>query len=241
MDAGRFGIAWIAARRMQKLLINLRHWNFFLAHSGNVWNLYPTADLNSLCYTIIYSPVLRFSRCVDMLHSAQKTIHLQNLTLRFTLTISKLAQALYLYADHILWLSRSGMVKTIDSKKWSDRANKYWIVSIVMNLCRDFYEFSRLFNDSLVFRNSFQKSLNRWNSREGGGQSSQCVYSYVCCNRAVFIDTTKNICDLFIPLTALGYTDLKPRTIGVLGVVSSMAAIIVLLQPTAKLLPWILT
>lgn len=192
--------------------------------------------------------VLRFGKCIDLLYAAQRTIHHTNVTLRLTLTLSKIAQALYLYADHIIWLSRSGLAKSVDAKKWNHTANKYWFVSIVVNLCRDFYELSRLIDRTLNSGNGRNKqTIYRWLfdtnthisalSKQDLTKASHQIYGYVYENRAIFIDTTKNLCDVFIPLTALGYTQLKPRTIGLLGVISSIAAIIVLLQPAAKLQP----
>lgn len=183
-----------------------------------------------------------------MLYAAQRTIHHTNVTLRLTLTLSKIASALFLYADHIVWLSRTGLVKSIDAKKWNDTANKYWFVSIVMNLCRDIYELSALIDRTLKTSNGRStQTINRWLfdtnanistlSKRDFARASHQAYAYAYENRAIFIDTIKNACDLFIPLTALGYTKLKPRTVGLLGVISSIAAIIVLLQPAAKLHP----
>lgn len=181
--------------------------------------------------------MLRFGRCIDVLHAAQRTIHLKDITLRFTLTLSKISQALFLYADHILWLSRSGMVKSINAKKWSDTANKYWFVSIVMNLCRDFYELSRLIEQSVSRGQTLNKMLSELKTKEQFVNLTRQTCLYVCDHREIFIDTMKNACDLFIPLTALGYTKLKPRTVGLLGVISSLAAIAILVQPNLKLTP----
>lgn len=192
--------------------------------------------------------VLRFGKCIDMLYAAQRTIHHTNVTLRLTLTLSKIASALFLYADHIVWLSRTGLGKSIDAKKWNDKANKYWFVSIVMNLCRDIYELSRLIDRTLNASNGRSKqTINRWLfdtnanistlSKQDFKTASHQAYQYIYENRAIFIDTVKNACDVFIPLTALGYTNLKPRTVGMLGVISSIAAIMVLIQPAAKLQP----
>lgn len=182
--------------------------------------------------------MLRFGRCIDLLHAARRSIHHRNLTLRLTLTLSKISQALYLYADHILWLSRSGVAKSFNANRWNDAANKYWLASIVINLCRDMYEVSKLFDQcgrsGSAIKRFGEISLK---SKTDLQNVSLQVYSYVQSNRSIFIDTTKNLCDVFIPLTALGYTNLKPRTIGMLGVISSIAGILVLLEPAAKLVP----
>ncbi|XP_055311873.1 peroxisomal membrane protein 11B [Sitodiplosis mosellana] len=213
------------------------------------WNSELIDKLKTLEYLLSsFRKLLRFGKCIDLMYAAQRTIHHTNVTIRLTLTLSKIAQALYLYADHILWLSRSGLAKSIDAKKWNDTANKYWFVSIVVNLCRDIYELSRLIDRTLNAGNGRNKqTLYRWIfdtntnistlSKRDLTKASHQMYAYTYENRAIFIDTTKNLCDIFIPLTALGYTKLKPRTVGLLGVISSIAAIIVLLQPAAKLQP----
>lgn len=192
-------------------------------------------------------PVLRFGRCVDLMYAAHRSVHHANVFLRFTITMSKIAQALYLYCDHIIWLSRTGLTKSIDANKWNRTANKFWFVSIVMNLCRDFYELSKLMERTFHGNGSTKRTINRWLfdtnanisllSKNDLTNASLQAYSYMYENRAIFLDATKNLCDVFIPLTGLGYTRLKPRTVGLLGVISSIAALIVLIQPAAKLQP----
>lgn len=61
----------------------------------------------------------------------------------------------------------------------------------------------------------------------------------VCVNnhQAVIVDTIKNVCDVFIPLSSLGYSKLSPKYQGILGVISSIAGLFEILYPTAKLLP----
>lgn len=138
-------------------------------------------------------------------------------------------------------------MKSINAKKWNDTANKYWFVSIVINLCRDVYELAKLIDETFG-RNGGKKSVENFmfgmntvhfsiQSKRDLMDASLKAYSYIYRNRAVFIDTTKNLCDLFIPMTALGYTKLRPSTVGILGVISSIIGIMVLVQPTTKLLP----
>lgn len=159
--------------------------------------------------------------------------------LRLTLTLSKIAQALFLYADHIIWLSRTGLFKRIDAIKWNKRANKYWLLSIVLNLCRDFYEIIKLMDSTTSHNKTIHgKSCpSRICSMQDFLQIAMRCYGCIYINQAIFVDTIKNLCDVFIPLTGLGYTKLSPRSIGILGVISSLAGLIVILKPTAKLIP----
>ena len=110
-----------------------------------------------------------------------------------------------------------------------------------MNLSRDVYEIIRILDISKYssgkrVRSSVTEAVSIGSTKEAlqvGLQAYQCIYEH----KAVFVDTVKNCCDFFIPLTALGYTKLNPRTIGLLGVISSVAGIIAMVQPGAKLVP----
>ncbi|CAH2042551.1 unnamed protein product, partial [Iphiclides podalirius] len=71
-------------------------------------NKYSVDRIKSLENTLsTFRKVLRLGRCVDIFYTALNSIHIEDPFLRFTLTTSKLAHALYLYADHIVWLSKS--------------------------------------------------------------------------------------------------------------------------------------
>ncbi|CAG5029505.1 unnamed protein product [Parnassius apollo] len=103
-------------------------------------NKYSVDRVKSLENTLgTFRKVLRLGRCIDIFYTAFNNIHIEDPFLRFTLTTSKLAHALYLYADHIVWLSKSGFLRS-DSDGWSQTANRFWLLSIIANLARDFYE-----------------------------------------------------------------------------------------------------
>lgn len=176
--------------------------------------------------------VLRFGRCIDTLHSTLALFRHDNQTVKTTLILSKIAHSLFLLADHILWLGRSDLW-TVRTDKWVNIANKYWLYSLVMNLTRDFYEISTILakERSIILPSSGLTSLNDY--LDLGSNVLKCALR----NKQVVVDTVKNGCDFFIPLTALGHTNLSPGTIGWLGVVSSLAGLVVLVEPLMKLSP----
>lgn len=183
--------------------------------------------------------MLRFGKCLDVFYASLRTIHYPDLAIRVTLTMGKLSQALFLFADHFLWLARTGLFKSIDAKKWGKYANKYWLLSIIMNLCRDVYEIFRLLDlHKASAKCGISRSVPvRLNSPKDFSRLALQSYVLFLGHKDVFVDTVKNVCDFFIPLTALGYTKLTPRTIGILGAISSIAGLIALIEPTAKLTP----
>jgi peroxin-11B len=66
---------------------------------------------------------------------------------------------------------------------------------------------------------------------------SSKAFTYLDMHKDIVLDTLKNGCDFFIPFTSLGFIKLSPKTIGMLGVISSVAGLLVILEPRAKLLP----
>lgn len=162
-------------------------------------------------------------------------MHIEDPVLRTSLTISKLAHALYLFADHIVWLTKSGFLKK-DSESWNRTANKYWLLSIIANLARDFYEMYHVLE---LNRTTYLRPSELFNGRMNFIQSDNWKYWYslVNCHKDVFLDTFKNSCDLFIPLTALGFTKLSPSAVGLLGAMSSLAALVTIVKPITKLVP----
>lgn len=171
---------------------------------------------------------------MDSLYSVTSTFRCPDLFIRVTLTLSKVTNSLFLFADHLIWLARSGFLKNIDSNKWTELSNRYWLLTILLNLARDLYEIQRILfsQKNFIFGNTVgKKNVSHYL------YVLYKAFSVVKVRKDVVIDTVKNVCDLWIPLTALGRVKLHPRTVGLLGAVSSVAALIALSQTSAKLLP----
>lgn len=184
--------------------------------------------LKSLEYSFsTFRKLLRLGRCVESLYGALSTMHYNDITVRFTTTLSKIANALFLLCDHILWAARAG-VADVNTDKWGRIAYKYWLYSIIMNLIRDFYEINR------ILEISRRKAGSRLAVR---AINTPVLYLIAAQHKDVLVDTVKNVCDVFIPMAALGYMKLSPGMVGLLGVVSSLAGIIPIIDPMYKLSP----
>lgn len=162
-------------------------------------------------------------------------MHIEDPFLRLTITISKITNALFLFADHVVWLTRSGFLKS-DSDSWNRTANKFWLLSILANLARDLYEILHILD---LHKSSLLKPTDLINitARNDFSTIARHLHTFISCHKDVFIDTLKNSCDLFIPLTALGFTKLSPSAVGALGAMSSIAALVTLVKPITKLVP----
>lgn len=187
-------------------------------------------EIEFLLFYFFFS-VLRMGRSLEVLYLACKTIHYEDLIIRLTSTMSKISSALFLLTDHMLWIGRSGLV-AVNTNKWAQISNKYWLYSILINLLRDFYEITRIIeeeNIQLKIKKASRSNLTK--------QLLAVAAVFVNDHKDVFWDCVKNGCDVWIPMTALGYTHLKPGTIGLLGTISSIAGLISMINPNAKLLP----
>ncbi|XP_044263448.1 peroxisomal membrane protein 11B [Tribolium madens] len=179
-----------------------------------------------------FRKLLRFGKCLDVVYSTVALFDHGDPTVRHTVILSRIANSLFLLADHLLWLGRADLCN-IDTQKWSRISNKYWLYSITMNLVRDFYEISSIIRAQ---KQTIVPQCGVQNFNDLCAIFLRTV-TVLQSNRGVIIDTVKNACDFFIPLTALGHTKLSPGAVGCLGVVSSLAGILVLLDPKIKLSP----
>lgn len=176
--------------------------------------------------------MLRLGRCIDTLYAVLPLFHYPDATVRITVILSKISNALFLLADHILWLGRSDLC-SVNIEKWSRISNKYWLYSITLNLVRDFYEIGNILK-SQKCRILPSDGFKNFDDVITAGSRALSILQR---NRSVMVDTVKNSCDFFIPLTALGHVKLSPSSIGWLGVISSIAGLIVLIEPLTKLTP----
>lgn len=112
-----------------------------------------------------------------------------------------------------------------DSDIWTKTANKFWLISIAANLAKDFYEILHILklNKSVFLKPSML--INNSTSNFNVNGFIKQLYYIINCNREIFIDTVKDSCDLFIPLTALGLVKFSPSTVGILGATSSLVAL----------------
>ena len=185
-------------------------------------------------YLIISFVVYRFGRCSDTLYTALKSIHLNDPTLRHTITLSRISMAMYLLTDHIVWLGRVGLAD-VNTAKWSKLSYKLWLYYLVMNLSRDIYEISRIINNFL--NTTKEVPFGKVYKSQSLISKLQRFCGFVKMHKDVAFDTVKNGCDVCLPLAQLGYLSISPRTIGILGTLSSIAGMLPLLDPSFKLSP----
>lgn len=184
--------------------------------------------LRALEYTFSsFRKLLRLGKCVDVMYTALSSIHYPNITVRVTTTLSRISMSLYLLADHILWIGRTGLC-SVNGDRWGKAANKYWMYALFMNLLRDAYEIYRILKI---------RQIGLSDIISDGCDARKKLASCARDHKDIIVDTVKNACDVVIPMTALGFLNLSPGSVGVFGVISSAAALLTLVDPLLKLTP----
>ncbi|XP_075536297.1 peroxisomal biogenesis factor 11ab [Dermacentor variabilis] len=170
--------------------------------------------------------LLRLGRFVDALHGATRTINLPDVSLRLSLTMARIGNAFYILTDNLVWLHQVGLL-TLHRDAWSRTSNKFWLLAIVAALIRDLLELYQILPMLLALPskgNTLRSSL-------------RILWASASFHKALLLDLVKNFADLWIPYTALGHARLEPGTVGLLGVISSAAAILPMLDSTFSLIP----
>ena len=128
---------------------------------------------------------LRLGTCVDALYSSFLSVSHPDSFVRMTVTLSHIANAMYLFCDHLLFLHHNKLLR-INVKKWDNLSDRCWLYSIVMDLVRNIYQ------------------INCILTKLGILSSSNSLLYFMENHKNLIVDTIKNAADLILPLTSLG-------------------------------------
>ncbi|XP_048736724.1 peroxisomal membrane protein 11A-like [Ostrea edulis] len=185
--------------------------------------------------------LLRLGKSLDFVQAALKSLHITDDIVRWTVTLSKISQAIFLFFDHIIYFHNLGVIKT-DKAKWSKISAQFWFFSLALNLTRNFYD----------LKNIAELEMSKQEKKESGQQSNGGVsgrarspgssvlsvgWQCVCDNKPVFLDLLKNASDLILPLNTLGKVDTSAGVQGFLGIISSTIGVATVWNPNLKLAP----
>ncbi|XP_067137316.1 peroxisomal membrane protein 11B [Centruroides vittatus] len=200
------------------------------------------SKLKNLEYSLSTARKLfHLGRSLDSIYGALNTINLPDLTLRLTLTLSRINMALYLLADNMLWIGRVGLAK-INKAKWSEISYKLWLYALIMNLIRDAYEIFQLIQIHTSRCSTYPYLPNYMEFKDQLPSDMlynrlRTILQWMIVHKDVTLDTIRNGCDFWIPFSSLGYVNLSPGLVGFLGVVSSLLGMIPIVDASYKLVP----
>ncbi|XP_039581154.1 peroxisomal membrane protein 11B isoform X2 [Passer montanus] len=185
--------------------------------------------------------LLRLGGSAEALGGAQRSLHLPDPVLRFCLTLSHLNRALFLACDNVLWAGKSGILPGLALEKWSQRAFRYYLFALLVNLSRDAYELRLLLERAGAARKR-GRSPEKPPQAEGSARlrlqlQLQLLLQVLRDNPPLLLDLLRNACDLLIPLERLGLCRSSPAVVGFCGLASSLLSILTILPPWLKLKP----
>lgn len=184
-------------------------------------------------------------KSLDFIQAALKSLHIKDDVIRWTVTLSKISQSMFLLFDHIIYFHNLGIIKT-DKAKWSKISAQFWFFSLALNLTRNFYDITNLVKLEMSKQqkreNEMQYSNGETTATYNGRRTPNAgalsvVVQCVCDNKPVFLDLVKNVSDLVLPLNTLGKVNASTGVQGSLGIISSMIGVATVWNPTLKLVP----
>lgn len=137
-----------------------------------------------------------------------------------------MCRALYLFNDHLVWLAHVG-VGSLDKKKYTMLAARFWLAALITALLRDIYEMLTLFFNPIKSRNKSGDTV----------KTVGFIPSLFGRRKDLLLDFIKNGCDSWIPMNRLGYSNFHSGMIGIFGVISTLVGIMAQLNKDIKLSP----
>jgi len=174
---------------------------------------------------------------MDLLQGAVRSMQLDSIIYKMTLTLSKINQAAYLAVDHLIWAGKIGLADT-DTKKWAKVSARFWLVTIFFNLVRNLYDIYLIVAKYMALQRRRAKQSMNGNANYGPTERKESILKKcVIENKPVVADVIKNVADVTLPLSSLGYLNTTPGFQGVMGILSSIIGIMVVWNPLYKLTP----
>lgn len=185
----------------------------------------------------------RLGNVVHAVQATQQSIHATDLVPRVCLTLANVNRVIYFICDTILWVRSVGLASGINKEKWRMWAARHYYYSLLLSLARDLYEISLQMEKIAHNRAKREKSLSQdpleYNVAD---EETEWLQSFLLLlfrslkkHPPLFLDTVKNFCDILNPLDQLGIYKSNPGLIGLGGLVSSIAGIIIVAYPQMRL------
>ncbi|XP_043409887.1 peroxisomal membrane protein 11A isoform X1 [Prionailurus bengalensis] len=185
----------------------------------------------------------RLGNVVHAIQATQQSIHATALVPRLCLTLANLNRVVYFICDTILWVRSVGLASHINKEKWRMWAARHYCCSLLLSLARDLYEISLQMEQAT--RDGAEREKSPPQDPPGysvADEETEWLQSFLLLlfrslrkHPPLLLDTVKNLCDILNPLDQLGIYKSNPGIIGLGGLVSSLAGIIIVAYPHMKL------
>lgn len=161
---------------------------------------------------------MRLGRFVDYIKNVLESFHIRNKRIGTLFGLIAVCQGLFMLFDNLLLLNRYKIVHLSNPQRLQEYLNQVWLLWISLALTRDYYEIQA----SFAIGQHQQRSLIR---------RADVFWA----NKPLVIDTIKNLCDLYIPLSNLNIVRANTGLQGLAGTVSSILGLLQLWDKSYQL------
>ncbi|XP_029807265.1 peroxisomal membrane protein 11A isoform X2 [Suricata suricatta] len=185
----------------------------------------------------------RLGNVVHALQATQQSIHAPALVPRVCLTLANVNRVIYFVCDTVLWVRSVGLAAHINKEKWRTWAARHYCCALLLSLARDLYEIS--LEMERAARDRAQREQPPSRGPPGcsvADEETEWLQAFLLLlfralkgHPPLLLDTVKNLCDILNPLDQLGIYRSNPGIIGLGGLVSSLAGMVLVAYPRLKL------
>ena len=152
---------------------------------------------------------MRLGRFMDSIKSVLESFHIRNKRIGTLFGLIAVCQGLFMLFDNLLLLNRYKILHLTNPQRLQEYLYQVWLLWISLALTRDYYEIQA----SFAIGQHQQRSLIR-------------RANIFWANKPLVIDTVKNLCDLYIPLSNLNIVRANTGLQGLAGTVSSILGLL---------------
>ena len=143
-----------------------------------------------------------------------ESFHIRNKRIGTLLGLIGVCEGLFMLIDNLLLLNRFKIIHLSQAQRLQENFYRVWLLWVSLSLTRDYYEIQASFAVGQHHYQNQDKSLIR-------------RANIFLANKPLVIDTIKNLCDFYIPLSNLNIV--RPNT-GLQGLAGTISSILGLLQ-----------
>lgn len=161
---------------------------------------------------------MRLGRFVDSIKSVLESFHIRNKRIGTLFGLIAVCQGLFMLFDNLLLLNRYKILHLSNPQRLQEYLYQVWLLWISLALTRDYYEIQASFAIGQHQQGSLIRRANIF-----------------WANKPLVIDTVKNLCDLYIPLSNLNIVRANTGLQGLAGTVSSILGLLQLWDKSYQL------
>lgn len=158
---------------------------------------------------------MRLGRFIDYLKSILESFHIRNKRIGTLFGLIAVCQSLFMLFDNILLLHRFKIINLKYPQQLQQYIHQVWLLWLSLALTRDYYEIQASF--AVAHHHQYQQKQDKSLIKRA---------NILWANKPLVIDTVKNLCDFYIPLSNLNIVHANSGLQGFAGTISSVLGLL---------------